>query len=148
MSPVEDELIRVVPALRLRSLLWNLGIHLAKADAPAPERAGRYRLLRWPDAVGLAAPGHPRVAALWTDRTLTVAQMDAMSGLPAATVRWFLEVCLALGLAVDEAEADNPPSAPAQPVEPPSPPPLPPQPRPVAATLGWLGNMRERLKLW
>lgn len=148
VSPVEDELIRVVPALSLRSLLWNLGIHLAKADAPAPERAGRYRLLRWPDAVGLAAPGHPRVAALWTDRTLTVAQMDAMSGLPAATVRWFLEVCLALGLAVDEAEADNPPSAPAQPVEPPSPPPLPPQPRPVAATLGWLGNMRERLKLW
>lgn len=76
VSPVEEELIRSVPAYSLRHLVWQLALRLAQAGAVAPSRAGSYRLLRWPDAVGLAAPGHPRLAALWTNRALSLEQID------------------------------------------------------------------------
>lgn len=83
VSPVEEELIRSVPAYSLRHLVWQLALRLAQAGAVAPSRAGSYRLLRWPDAVGLAAPGHPRLAALWTNRALSLEQIRAISGVPA-----------------------------------------------------------------
>lgn len=135
VSPVEEELIRSVPSHSLRHLLWGLALRLAQAGAAAPARAGHYRLLRWPDAAGLAAPGHPRLAALWTHRALSLAQMDAASGVPPAAARWFLEACLALGLAVDEARGGIAVAAPAVASAPAAPP-------------GWLGHLRERLKLW
>ena len=141
VSPVEEALIRSVPTHSLRHLLWKLSLRLAQAGAAAPPRAGCYRLRRWPDAVGLVAPGHPRLAALWTQRALSLEQIDAASGVPPAAARWFLEACLALGLAAEEARgglagavaavagAATPPAA-------------------RAAAPGWLGHLRERLKLW
>ena len=144
VSPVEEELIRSVPSHSLRQLLWNLTLRLAQAGAPAPQRLGNYRLLRWPDAVGLAAPGHPRLAALWTHRALSLDQIDAMSGVPAHTARWFLETCLVLGLAV----ADN--SDPAEGAKTNA---ASPAKSGVSAGRSntaprWFGHLRERLKLW
>lgn len=140
VSPVEEELIRSVPAHSLRNLLWNLAMRLAQSGASAPLRTGHYRLLRWPDAIGLTAAGHPRLAALLTSRALSYEQVCTSSGVPEATVRWFLEACLALGLAVDEGSAA--PAAAVTSVKKPS------QPPAAAAPPGWLGNLRERLKLW
>lgn len=131
VSPVEEALIGSLPAHSLRHLLWGLAQRLAQAGAAAPERSGHYRLRRWPDAMALVAPGHPRLAALWTQRPLSLAQIDAASGVPPAAARWFLEACLALNLAQDE----DPPAARA-----------PTAPAPAAP--GWLGQLRERLKLW
>ncbi|MBV7542624.1 hypothetical protein [Acidovorax sp. sic0104] len=149
VSPVEEELIRSVPSHSLRHLLWELALRLAQAGAATPSRAGSYRLLRWPDAVGLAAPGHPRLAALWTSRALSLEQIRAVSGVPDASAGWFLEACLALGLAVDESTRTGDDlgtgdhrmqvatTAPAS-----------PQPPAAAAPPGWLSHLRERLKLW
>ena len=75
VSPVEEELIRLEPSHSLRHVLWGLSLRLAQAGAAAPERLGRYQLRRWPDAVGLAAPGHPRLAALWTRSPLSLEQI-------------------------------------------------------------------------
>ena len=154
VSPVEEELIRSVPAYSLRHLVWQLALRLAQAGAVAPSRAGSYRLLRWPDAVGLAAPGHPRLAALWTNRALSLEQIRAISGVSAASVGWFLEACLALGLAVGEYAGEGSEPAPADShgstgrsatgaaVA------AKPQPPAAAAPPGWLSHLRERLKLW
>lgn len=148
VSPVEEELIRSVPSHSLRHLLWSLAMKLAQTGASAPARPGHYRLLRWPDAIGLTAAGHPRLAALLTSRALSYEQACASSGVPEATVRWFLEACLALGLAVDESDATAV-SSPVQAAVPAvahsnSSPPA----RAAATPVGWLGNLRERLKLW
>lgn len=148
VSPVEEELIRSVPSHSLRHLLWSLAMKLAQTGASAPARPGHYRLLRWPDAIGLTAAGHPRLAALLTSRALSYEQACASSGVPEATVRWFLEACLALGLAVDESDSTAV-SSPVQAAVPAaahsnSSPPA----RAAATPVGWLGNLRERLKLW
>lgn len=142
VSPVEEELIRSVPSHSLRQLLWSLAMRLAQKGASAPERTGHYRLLRWPDAIGLSSAGHPRLAALLTSRALSYEQLCAKSGVPEATVRWFLEASLALGLAVEETA----PAAAATAVAAPAP--AAKTPVPAAAPAGWLGNLRERLKLW
>jgi hypothetical protein len=143
VSPVEEELIRSVPSHSLRQLLWNLALRLAKTSAQAPARPGTYRLLRWPDAIGLSSAGHPRLAALLTSRALSYEDACSKSGVPEATVRWFLEACLALGLAVQEqgsAAAPGPAAA--------GPAPRNPVPPAAATPPGWLGNLRDRLKLW
>ncbi len=137
VSPVEEELIRSVPSHSLRHLVWNLALRLAQTGAAAPARNGSYHLLRWPDAIGLSAAGHPRLAALLTSRALGYGQICATSGVPETTVRWFLEACLALGLAVEESSV----AAPAALAKPPAPP-------ATATPPGWLGHLRERLKLW
>ncbi|WP_146187884.1 hypothetical protein [Acidovorax sp. CF316] len=142
VSPVEEELIRSVPSHSLRQLLWSLAMRLAQKGASAPVRTGHYRLLRWPDAIGLSSAGHPRLAALLTSRALSYEQLCAKSGVPEATVRWFLEASLALGLAVEETA----PAAAATAVAAPAP--AAKTPVPAAAPAGWLGNLRERLKLW
>lgn len=142
VSPVEEELIRSVPSHSLRQLLWSLAMRLAQKGASAPVRTGHYRLLRWPDAIGLSSAGHPRLAALLTSRALSYEQLCAKSGVPEATVRWFLEASLALGLAVEEIA----PAAAATAVAAPAP--AAKTPVPAAAPAGWLGNLRERLKLW
>jgi hypothetical protein len=149
VSPVEEELIRSVPAHSLRHLLWGLAMRLAQTGASAPVRSGHYRLSRWPDAVGLTAAGHPRLAALLTSQALSYEQACARSGVPEATVRWFLEACLALGLAVDEGSAgaaSAPARSPAAPAAAGAA--KPPDPPAAATPPGWLGNLRERLKLW
>ncbi|MBU0746461.1 MAG: hypothetical protein KKB08_12740 [Gammaproteobacteria bacterium] len=138
VSPVEEELIRLVPAYSLRHLVWNLALRLAQVGAPAPPRTGCYRLLRWPDAIGLTAPGHPRLAALLTSRALSPRQACMASGSPEATVCWFLEANLALGLAVAEASLPTEVEAPE----------AAPQTASPAAAPGWLGHLRERLRLW
>ena len=56
--------------------------------------------------------------------------------LSAARVQRFMQACLALGLAAQE--AGRPAAAPAAPA----------RPSPASAAPGWLGMLRERLKLW
>lgn len=149
VSPVEEELIRSVPSHSLRHLLWQLALRLAQAGAAPPSRAGSYRLLRWPDAVGLAAPGHPRLAALWTSRALSLEQIRTVSGVPDGSAGWFLEACLALGLAVDESpRPGDEPGTEAHPLQAAATQPATPQPSAAAAPPGWLSHLRERLKLW
>lgn len=137
VNPVEEELIRALPVYSLRPLLWSVSTRLAQIGAIAPTRSGSYRLLRWPDASGLGTPGHPRLSALWTHRAMSLAQIDAKSGVAPSTTRWFLETCLALDLAVVDSGSDSQ----------------------IAASMasatstrsnsaGWLGHLRERLKLW
>jgi hypothetical protein len=135
VSPVEEELIPLVPSHNLRHLVWNLAGRLAQSGAVTPPRPARYRLSRWPDTVGLSVPGHPRLAALLTDRAMTLPQLVTASGVPDPTVRWFLEASLALGLAIEHANEPPHPAAP------------PPPPTAVAPP-GWLAQLRERLKLW
>lgn len=139
VSPVEEELIRLEPSHSLRHVLWGLSLRLAQAGAAAPERLGRYQLRRWPDAVGLAAPGHPRLAALWTRSPLSLEQIRTTSGVPEATARWFLEACLALDLVADHGASLVAHLAPA-----------PAQASSSSAPVpsGWFGHLRERFKLW
>lgn len=139
VSPVEEELIRLEPSHSLRHVLWGLSLRLAQAGAAAPERLGRYQLRRWPDAVGLAAPGHPRLAALWTRTPLSLEQIRTTSGVPEATARWFLEACLALDLVADHGASLVAHLAPA-----------PAQASSSSAPVpsGWFGHLRERFKLW
>ena len=139
VSPVEEELIRLEPSHSLRHVLWGLSLRLAQAGAAAPERLGRYQLRRWPDAVGLAAPGHPRLAALWTRSPLSLEQIRTTSGVPEATARWFLEACLALDLVADHGASLVAHLAPAPAQASSSSAPVP---------LGWFGHLRERFKLW
>jgi len=152
VSPVEEALILSVPSHSLRHLLWQLALRLAQAGAAAPLRSGTFRLLRWPDAIGLAAPGHPRLAALWTSRALSLEQIRTTSGVPDAIAGWFLEACLALGLAVDETAGTSDPDTPvdgaARPSEPAATAPAKSHPPAAAAPPGWLSHLRERLKLW
>jgi hypothetical protein len=147
VSPVEEALIGSVASHSLRHLMWNLTQRLAQTGAQAPVRMGTYRLLRWPDAIGLSVAGHPRLAALLTSRALDYRQLCTTSGVPEATVRWFLEACLALGLAVDESGSAAAPS-PVQAAAPAAAHSNPPPARAAATPVGWLGNLRERLKLW
>lgn len=140
VSPVEEEVIRSVPQHALRPLVWQLAQRLAEGGAAPVPRPGRFRLRRWPEAAGLGAAGHPRLAALWTHSAMSLDEICRSSALPSATARWFLEACLALGLAVEESAepriAPQPPNPNTTPVQ---------HPAPAA---GWLSHLRERLKLW
>lgn len=120
------------PALPLRALVWAAAQALGDAGTDGGLLEGRYRLLRWPEAAALSRPGLPRLVALWTTRPMGLAEAGAASDASAARVRWFLEACLALGLAVPDDAAPT-----AVDIE------LPPAP---ARSL--LGRLRERLKLW
>ena len=142
VSPVEEELISLVPCYSLRHLLWSLSLRLAQVGAPAPDRTDRYQLLRWPDAMALAAPGHPRLAALWTHSALSLEQICATSGVPDLTARWFLEACLALGLVAD------PDSSPATHLVSAAPEATASSFFAAAPPPGWFNHLRERLKLW
>lgn len=139
ISAVEEELIRCAPSHELRPLLWELAQRLAARDAAGPPRLGRYRLSRWPEAAGLSAPGHPRLAALFTHRAWTLDEACVASGTKTpAVVHWFLETCLILGLAVEEQSAVPAPAQAAPACE----------ARSAPAALGWLGQLRKKLKLW
>ncbi len=140
VTPVEEELARAAPAHDLRAVLWQIVGALAASEVAAGEGGlppgTRYRLRRWPEATGLAIAGHPRLAALFTNRALTLEQAAAGAELSAARVQRFMQACLALGLAAQE--AGRPAAAPAAPA----------RPSPASAAPGWLGMLRERLKLW
>jgi hypothetical protein len=131
------------PGLRLRDVVWAAAHRLGDDAVAGAELRGRYRLLRWPDATALARPGFPRLAALLTSRALGCAEASAASGASPATVRWFLQASLALGIAgpVDAAEPEAAARLPAAP---------PPAPVRVATEppRSLLGRLRERLKLW
>jgi len=132
----EDEARRLLPAHRLRDLLWSAAHRLGREPAPTDLLAGRYRLLRWPDAGALRQPGFPRLAALLTNRALDVAGACEASGISLAGVHWFLKVSLALGIAVPVEGQDSGArqTAPSTPVP--------------GALRSVIGRLRERLKLW
>lgn len=141
VSLVEEELIRSVPSLHLRQLIWGLAQRLAESNAETPERNGRYRLLRWPDALGLTQRGHPRLAAIMTKRSMTLRQIITTSEVPEASVRWFLEAATALNYVIDDDKLTPTATVPTVQRSLPS--------IPVAsAPKGWFGQLRERLKLW
>lgn len=125
---------------RLRELLWQATHRLGDVAEPGLTLPGRYRLLRWPDAMALARPGLPLLAALLTSRPQTVAQACAASGANAAMVSRFLKTNLALGIAVSVESAEPSLHAPV-PVR---------QAAQLALepALSMLGRIRDRLKLW
>lgn len=118
--------------LPLRGLVWAAAQALGDAGTEGALLQGRYRLLRWPESTALSRPGLPRLVALWTTRPMSLAEAGAASDASPARVRWFLEACLALGLAIPDDAALT-----AVDIE------LPPAP-----VRGLLGRLRERLKLW
>ena len=129
----EQGAIANLPTLRLRDLVWATAGRLGDSGFDAGPLRGRYRLVRWPDAAALSRPGVPRLAALFTHRSLDFAEACAASGASPSTVRWFIEASLALGIAVP-AEGDDAQRASASQAD--------------AATRGLLGRLKERLKLW
>lgn len=132
---VDEELLHNAPTHSLRGFVWRLAHRLIEVGAPAPALADgvHWHLRRWPDAGALMAPGYPRLAALLTAQPHTLAGLGAASGLPQHALRWFLHTGQLLGL-VEHSDA----APPAQSVA---------ASRPAAAP-GWLGQLRERLKLW
>jgi hypothetical protein len=135
VSQVEEEVVRSLAPQSLRHLVWGLALRLAHANVQAPRLTDRYRLLRWPDAVALSRPGYPRLAALMTSRAMSCEQASVASGLGLSAVQWFVGTCLALGVAEKVALAE-PEAA------------VPTVQTPAAAAQGWLGQLRNRLKLW
>lgn len=135
VTPADEAALAALPRLKLRDLLWALTQRVHQERLAAPELDGRYRLLRWPDASALRHPGYPLLSALFTTRTLTVAEACQASGAEASAVRWFLATALALGVAVrEDAAAAAAPATPPTPARPASP--------------GLLQRLREHLKLW
>jgi hypothetical protein len=132
----EEEARRSLSSYRLRELLWAAAHRLGQQDAPVEVLAGRYRLLRWPDAAALRHPAIPRLAALLTKQPLDVAGACEASGISMSGVHWFLKICLASGIAVPVVhEAAAPTSVTTST-------PVPGHLRSV------IGRLRERLKLW
>ena len=66
-----------------------------------------WRLRRWPQAMGLMAPGHPYLAALLWRRPYTALELAERAGLPLPVVRAFVLTGDALGLGQLE-EATHP----------------------------------------
>ncbi len=134
-TPEEMPMIEAWPSMRLRDLIWNASYQLGVTGAASSTLHGAYRLVRWPDAVALLRPGYPRLCALLTNRALTLEQVSRESGLPMPAVHWFIETCIALGLAV--------PSAPEGPAQNPA-----ADASATPATSSVFRRLRERLKLW
>jgi hypothetical protein len=117
--------------LRVRDLLWHAARRLGERRVPAPPLRGTYRMLRWPEAVALACPGVPRLAALMTSRAMDVDRAGLESGIDQAAVTWLLHAGLALGVvAPAEAQAAASPAGAG------------------AAAQSLITRLRERLKLW
>ncbi|WP_157085050.1 hypothetical protein [Hydrogenophaga palleronii] len=134
---VDEEQLHSAPSHALRDFVWRLSQRLVDLNAaPPPLAAARWHLRRWPEAVALMAPGHPRLAALLTARPHSLAELGGLSGLPLQAVQWFLLSGQLVGVAEHGAvlAAEPAPTAP-----------TPPAP---SAAPGWLGQLRERLKLW
>ena len=142
-TPAERDAAAPLPSVALNELLWRAAARLGDDAVPASvPLAGRLRLARWPDAVALARPGLPRLAALLTSRPMSVEEACAATGLSPAAVHWFLQASLALGIAR--------PAAPEPGVDIDLGRPAPPPGLPVAAAAprSLLGRLRDRLKLW
>ena len=137
VDAADEAWLNTAPALRLPDVLWALAHELARTRAqPADPLSGAFRLARWPDAAGLAQPGHPRLAALLTSRAMSCEQLASSAGCSAATAHWFLATALALGIATATGEAPPRAAAIASATALPTP------------SAGLLGRLRERLKLW
>ena len=127
----ERVLLDAGPLLRVRDVLWCAAQRLGELRIPAPPLRGTYRMLRWPDAVALACPGVPRLAALMTSRAMDIDRARIESGLDDAALAWLLHAGLALGV-VAPAEAQAAASAAGA----------------GAAAQSLIARLRERLKLW
>lgn len=132
-TAAEADVLKALPAMRVRELIWAIAHHLGETGVSAPELRGAYRLQRWPDAAVLSRPGYPRLVALLTSRPMSCAQAGAASAMSLDAVRWFMAASLALGIAApaEAAEAPHPREA-----------------APTPAQRSLLGRLRERLKLW
>lgn len=128
---VDEQLLRSSPTHALRDVVWRLAQRLVDVHAAPPELGGAWRLRRWPEAAGLKSPGHPRLAALLTAQCHTLDELVTLSGLPPLKVQWFLQCCLLFGLA-EPVERSAVHEVPAR----------------QGAAPGWLGQLRERLRLW
>lgn len=128
-SAVDEEMLHGAAVHPLHEVLWRLSAAMAAANAAPLAPSGAWRLQRWPSAAGLMTAGHPRLAALLTQRAHTADELMASTALPSATVHAFLATCEALGLGVRDATHT-------------------PQAVGGAVAPGWLGQLRERLKLW
>lgn len=135
-APAERELTAGVTATTLRDLMWMAAQRLADRAAEPPALHGSFRLRRWPEAAALARLGMPRLCAHLTSRTLDVHQAAAAAGLTTASVQWFLNAALALGVAVPAGEAPEPADR------------HEPAARAAVEPRSLLSRLRERLKLW
>lgn len=138
-TPAERDAAAALPALPIAELFWRAAQRLGDEGRTGTPMPGRLRLARWPDAVALSRPGLPRLAALWTGHAMSIAEAAAASGLPEPAVYWFLQACLALGLARPCA-GETPAVAAAPPVA------RAAATSPVPRSL--LGRLRQHLKLW
>ena len=127
----ERALLDAGPQLRVRDLLWHAARRLGERRTPASPLRGTYRMLRWPDAVALACPGVPRLAALMTSRAMDVDRARVESGVDEVVLAWLLHAGLALGV-IAPAEASAAASAAGA----------------GAAAQSLITRLRERLKLW
>ncbi|MDO9436914.1 hypothetical protein [Hydrogenophaga sp.] len=130
----DEELLHDSPTHALRDFVWQLAQRLVDVGAAPPPLTGTWRLRRWPEAAGLKAHGHPRLAALMTAQHHTVDELGAASGLPPLTVQWFVQCCQLFGL-TEQRDVGKPASVVKRLATP-------------NATPGWIGQLRERLRLW
>lgn len=129
-TAVDAQVLQGAAAHSLSAFLWRLSAAMVEAKAPHPPLRSAWRLLRWPQAVGLMAPGHPHMAALLARRPYTALELADRTGLPLPTVSAFMLTCDALGLGQAQEPADSSDAARG------------------AATSDWFRQLRERLKLW
>lgn len=134
-TAVDDEMLHGAVAHSLRSWLWRLSAQMLSAKAAHPPLRGAWRLLRWPQAAGLMAPGHPHLAALLVRRPYSDVELAHRALLPLANVQAFMLTCDALGLtqAPGAASARTPADADAA---------------GGALAPRWLHQVRASLKLW
>lgn len=130
----DDELLHDSPTHPLREFVWRLAQRLVDVGAAPPPLPGTWRLRRWPEAAGLKSPGHPRLAALLTTQHHTVDELGAASGLPTLNVQWFVQCCQLFGM-VEHHEAGEANTGTARAAS-------------HKTAPGWLGQLRERLRLW
>lgn len=129
-TAVDEEVLQGAATHSLSAFLWRLSAAMVEARVPHPPLRGAWRLLRWPEAAGLMAPGHPHLAALLSRRPYTALELAERAGLPLPAVRAFLVTCDALSLGQLEEGAHPADAA-----------------RGAMASV-WLKPLREGLSLW
>lgn len=123
------------PPARLKDLVWHAAFRLGQREGHVVRADDHlhYRLMRWPDAIALARPGVPKLAALFTSRAMSLAQASEAAGMSPSTTRRFMEACIALGLAAVVSDDPNQGASPSA---------------SAPAASGLLSRLKDRLKLW
>lgn len=106
-TAADEDALQGAETHSLSVFLWRLSATMVEARAPHPPLRGAWRLRRWPQAMGLMAPGHPHLAALLWRRPYTALELAERAGLPLPVVRAFVLTGDALGLGQLE-EATHP----------------------------------------